>query len=624
MPKLKSILIFTIAFFALISCNKKELSVKYGTTSFELTTVNNQLFYSISKAGETIIENSQLGIEIDGKNIGKNVSINKLNATSHQEKFSINGNYSTVKSDYTQAIYTVSSGDFQYKLIARIFDDAVGFQYVIEHDDDTVRTVTRELTEFKLNSNSTIYGANNYEGLWNTYNLSEIENAQKLAFPILAHHSDIYVLLSEAMCLDYLAVYPKKKNENTFGLGFDLLDYHDTSFQYQKKLKTPWRVIMINDTLDNLVNNAAIYKLADAPSDALESADWIQPGRAGWTWVSGGFLAQNFDHMKAQITAVSKIGWEYMIVDDGWEHWDNKWKQVEKLCNYGDSLGVKVILWKPTGDYKAEWQTKKFGDLDTIRGLLDETYRKSFFKKAAEVGVAGLKVDFVNENNLERVNSVRTVLEEAAKHNMIINFHGSSKPSGLERTYPNLIVQEAVRGLENVWKTEALYHYNTILPFTRYVIGSGDYTPVTGAETSAGSRAHQLALAVAILAPLNAFGVSPIKLLDMEELEFLKDIPVTWDETKVLPQSKIGDVAVIAKRKGSDWYLAVLSGREAKNLNIDLSLFLKEGVYKMLAYSDTDEKNGLLKEKKNVNSTDNIKIETKIGGGFAARFRIKK
>lgn len=622
--KLKTVLLLLMSVSLTISCSEEKSHQKENGLEFQLSVnTSNELVYSISKGNKTLMENAKLGITIDGEDIGKNVVIKSEQTSKNTEVFKINGNYSEVKSNYTETIYNLSSKSFNYKIIVRTFKDGIGFKYIIE-DGNKQHTVTAENTEFKFQENDTIWAAKDYESTWDNYTMNTIKNSQKFAFPIMGKLNNNYILVSEAMALDYLAAHPKKKDTNTFGIGFDLLDFYDTSFQFKGELKNPWRVIMVNDNLNDLANNATIYKLADAPSNTMANTDWIKPGRAGWTWISGGFLAQNFEHMKAQITAVSKIGWEYMIIDDGWEHWDNKWEQVEKLCKHADSLNVKVILWKPTGDYKAEWQTKKFGDLDTIRGLLDDTYRKQFFQKAKQAGVAGLKVDFVNENNLERVNSVRTILEEAAKHQMIINFHGCSKPSGLERTYPNLIVQEAVRGMENVWKSEDLYHYNTVLPFTRYIIGSGDYTPVTGYENQAGSRAHQLALSVAIVAPLNAFGVSPIKLLELEELEFLKDIPVTWDETKVLPQSKIEDVAVIAKRKGSDWYLSVLNGRLEKNLQIDLSFFLEKGTYEMLSYSDTEEKNGLKKEKKTVNASETIQITAKVGGGFAARFKIKK
>ena len=585
-----------------------------------------ELTYTVRKNDREIISTSRLGMVIDGRDIGADAEITGHETSKIEERFSVLGNYSSVSLSGERHVYDIHAGNLAYQLEVRIFEHGLGFRYLIPDYAGAAAgagRLTEERTAFNLRPGATIYAADDYEGYWEATPLAEFQDTNDVALPLVAAYTDReeYVLISEAMCLDYLAVGAKKNGPASFGLVFGRREIYQQSMPVTKNFRTPWRVVMVNDDLNGLVNNPLVLALADAPDPELYAdTDWIRPGRAGWTWVSGGFRGQTVENMKRQIPAAGALNWEYLIIDDGWEHWPDKWERVRELAELGREHNVGLLLWKPTGDYQAAWQIKKFGWQDTIRGIMAPEARRDFFRKAAAAGVAGLKVDFVEEYNLERVNVVRDILEDAARERLIINFHGSSKPSGLERTYPNLIVQEAVRGMENTWISgDDFYHYNTVLPFTRYVVGTGDFTPYRGEAGKAGSLAHQLATCVVFNAPLNALAASPVQAVDDPAADFLRVFPTVWDETRVLPPSKIGEVAVFAKRKGDDWYVAAINGRRARTLTLRPADFgLSPTDYAIEQY--TDGPDGTTLEHAELSATESYGAALRPGGGWVVRF----
>ena len=623
------VLIYTILAFTLIGCQLTSKHTSNMTNSpsknltFEVITENGNLFYKVKGLNDTtLIEKSKLGLILNGSDL----YIKKIKRENYEvvsESFNINANYANVNSLRNHALYKIVHNTGVFKLEVSSSDKAVAFRYIVENSKHENITVNQELSEFNLPKNGVAWAAEDYEAQWKSHPLNDIDMNAKMTFPVLVENPQQYLLITQAKHHNYSATHLKKNTKYGFKTEFSRLDYDDKNFTLTEDIISPWRVIMVNNSLDGLVNNSFVYELADPVKPELKNAKWIKPGRSGWAWVSGGFLGQNYDNMKNHIEHVAQLGWEYMIIDDGWEHWPNKWKKIKTLTELGQEKGVGIILWKPTGDYQAEWQIKKFGPLPVISGMLDPIARDNLFTKAKDAGVAGFKVDFVNENNLTRVNFFQEVLAHAAHYELVINFHGSNLPTGLERTYPNELTRESVRGMEHVWKDDSLYQLNTILPFTRYVVGHGDYTPVLGVEQkTAGTRTHQLSTAIVFNSPLNAFAVHPKKLLNLPEVELLKDIPTTWDETRVLSGSKIGEIAIIAKRKGKEWYLAVLNGEADNRVNIALNSFLPPGNYHTLIYQDSDEFNGIQKYSTTLASHDQIHKTIKVGGGYVAKFTL--
>ena len=623
-------LLFAVLCLVLTGCSTDYASPTTGPEGSLLFTIDTspegQLRYSVSHRGRPLIQHGRLGLVIDGQDLGKDATVSLGERKQIRETFPVRGNYAGVDALVNTTVYHVTSGNWRYDVEVRLLNDGLGFRYRFPEgsgaDAGAEWKLTSESTTFPLAADATVYAAEHYEAEWHSAPVAEFQDTAAVALPLLATTgADDYLLITESAALDYLAVSARKVDDHTFGLAFDRTTTYQKSMTARPGLTTPWRVVLFNEDLDGLVNNPTVLALANAAdSTRYANTDYIRPGRAGWTWVSGGFLGQSVENMRRQIPALGELGWEYLIIDDGWEHWPDKWGEVKKLADFGAEHGVKLILWKPTADYQAAWQTKKFGPQDTIRGLLEPDYRRAFFQKAREAGVAGLKVDFVEEYNLERVNIVRAILTDAAREELIINFHGSSKPSGLERTYPNLIVQEAVRGLENIWHgPEDFYHINTILPFTRYVIGTGDYTPFIGRDGPAGTVAHQLATAVIYNAPLNALAVEPVVAPTLPQAELLKALPTVWDETVVLSPSKLDEVAVFAKRSGEDWWLAVANGRKERTVTVDPSEFLPSGSFTVQTAADQGNTDPAWEQGALVDQSTPLELPLGAGGGFVAR-----
>ena len=207
------------------------------------------------------------------------------------------------------------------------------------------------------------------------------------------------------------------------------------------------------------------------------------------------------------------------------------------------------------------------------KSLRDPLSRDSFFRKCQALGIAGVKIDFFDHEAKEVIDLYEDILKESAKYKLMLDFHGSNKPTGQARTYPNELVRESVKGMEASKLLDRATHQTTI-PFTRWVAGPGEYTVVHfGERRKNTSWAHQLASAAILHAPLLTYAAHPDTLLAHPAVELIKSIPANWDETRVLKPSAIGELAVFARRKGKDWYLAVMNGNSSQKISIPLDFF---------------------------------------------------
>jgi alpha-glucosidase len=292
---------------------------------------------------------------------------------------------------------------------------------------------------------------------------------------------------------------------------------------------------------------------------------------------------------------------------------------VEELVAYGKQKNVGIILW-------VVWKT------------LDDQFEPAF-EQFTKWGVKGLKVDFMQRDDQKVMDFYERVCREAAKRKMLVDFHGGIRAATMTRTWPNLLTNEGVRGLEQTkWSKFANPEHNVTLPFTRMVIGPMDYTPGamvnSGSERnfaavferpmSLGTRCHQLAMYVVYESPLQMLADSPSHYLrEPEIMRFLGPVPTVWDETRVL-DAKMGDYVVIARRHNQDWYVGAMTDWTGRDLEVNLS-FLPAGRYEMDEYRDGVNANRIGIDYRRVKSTvDNkarVKIKLAPGGGWAARIR---
>ena len=371
-----------------------------------------------------------------------------------------------------------------------------------------------------------------------------------------------------------------------------------------------------------------VYKLAKPLQ--LTDTSWIKPGKVAWDWWNANnvygvdFRAGiNTETYKYYIDFAAKYGLEYIILDEGWYVLGDLMKVVEgmdmeALFRYAKSKNVGIIPW-------VIWKTLD----DQLTEAMDQ------FEKW---GAKGLKVDFMQRDDQWMVNYYDKIAKEGAKRHMLIDFHGSFKPTGLRRAYPNVITREGVRGLENCkWGTAANPEYNVTIPFIRMVAGPMDYTPgaminaqkrdfqaIFNRPMSLGTRCHQLAMYVVYESPLQMLADSPSNYLKEPEcMEFLAKVPTVWDETKVL-DAKVADYLLIARKSGSEWYVGAMTDWTGRELTVDFS-FLGPGQHSIEIYKDginaDRHGNDYKKETSKVSASDTMKIKLAPGGGWAAIIR---
>jgi alpha-glucosidase len=351
----------------------------------------------------------------------------------------------------------------------------------------------------------------------------------------------------------------------------------------------PWRILGIAADAGGLLLNQMPYLLAE-PQE-LKETGWIKPGKVAWDWYNGnklygvpfkaGLDTRTYRHY---IDFAADNGLEYIIMDEGWYKLGDLLAvkpeiDMPQLMAHAKQRGVGIILW-------VSWKT-----LDSqLSAALDQF---------AQWGAAGIKVDFMQRSDQWMVNYYERVAREAAARRLLVDFHGSFKPSGLQRTWPNVLTFEGVKGLENnKWSDKQTPEHDVTLPFIRMFAGPLDYTP--GAMSNAhrkdfvasfdrpmsqGTRAHQLAMYMVYESPLQMLADSPSQYrANPSSLEFIRQVPVQWDESRVL-HAQVGRYLAMARRRGDTWYVGAMTGADGRDLELDLS-FLGEGSYRMDSMED--------------------------------------
>ncbi len=307
--------------------------------------------------------------------------------------------------------------------------------------------------------------------------------------------------------------------------------------------------------------------------------------------------------MKEFSRLAGELGFEHHVIEGIW----NRWSMDERkdVAEYSRKQGVGVWFWRHSNQ------------------LRTPEAREEFFKMLHDLGVTGAKIDFFDHEAKELVDLYEALLRKAAEYQILIVFHGANKPTGRERTWPNEMVREAIRGMESSRFMERARH-QTILPFTRYLAGPADYTTmVFNVRRRDSSSAHQIASMAVFASPLLTIAANPQSILDSPAVEVIKGIPSVWDETIVLPGSEIGEAAVFARRTGDTWFLAVMCGPEPKTISVPLK-FLGEGEYKAELVRDAKDDAGAVNvERTTAQSGDVLNIEMAHGGGFVGRFTKK-
>lgn len=562
------------------------------------------LNYSVTLDGREVVAKSRLGIVADGVDLGAEVKLGKSSSHKIDESYSMFGGHSKALNECHETTVSVRSASGEdYELDVRAYNDGVALRSRLPAKAG--RIINGEATEWKLTGNplawfQTDFGS--YEGIFQSSPLDDFSAGRQIPLPItFTLPGGGYALITEANLLNYSDLGVQVSDDHSLRAFFHA---NQNGWTTDDAVVQPWRITLLSRDLNTLVNSDLLRNLCPAPAPELAKADWIQPGRSAWQWWSSGDPVYSQQHQWIDWTA--QLGFEYYLVDEGWENWrdngKNGWDCLREVCDYAKTRGVKIWAWVNSNQVSTPASLTNFMD------------------HAVAAGVAGVKIDFEPAADVRWVNWYDDACRIAASRKLMLVIHGANKLTGRERTWPNELERESIRGneyqLQRYRRIQPLQH-DCILPFTRFVLGGGDYTPTIFNSKELGDYtwAHELAQAIVFTAPFLCYCDNPTNYLDNPALDVLKAIPSTWDETIVLPGSEIGKCAAFARRNGKTWFIGVLNGPDATTLDLPLD-FLKRGKYQMIQLGDApDQNDAWQREEKTVKRGDDVRLTLRRGGG---------
>ncbi|MBN1927543.1 MAG: glycoside hydrolase family 97 catalytic domain-containing protein [Prolixibacteraceae bacterium] len=625
-----SVLLFL---FLAIDCYPQNLSVSSPNQKVEISVIMQdanswclKVYYNSEVERTEAIPEIKLGLLRSDGDFSKNLTFIRKSKT-----ISINESYTSLLGKRSQcnnkANEMVVSFENRQKskmnLIIRAYNDGVTFRYEFpEKEGDFV--INDELTSYSI-PDSTERWLEKFdlsnEGLYSNMNNSEVQ--QNWCYPALFREkeSHCWYLIHEA---DVNRDYCATKLSNT-----------STSQEYKVTLpdpgegvgealpritlpwKSPWRVIIIG-SLNNIVESTLIDDVS-SPSE-IEDTDWIKPGVASWNYWSNNHGTKDYQVVCDFADLAANMGWTYTLLDWEWDQMANG-GNLEDALKYIHSIGVKPLMWYNSSMFK--WITSTPVDrMKTHENRVEE------FTKLNKLGVSGIKVDFFLSEKQYMMNYYLDILEDAAKFNIMVYFHGCLVPRGWQRTYPNLMTYEGVRGAE--WYnngpdlTTTAPEHNNVLPYTRNVVGSMDYTPVTFTNSQyphITSYGHELALSVVFESGIQHMADRPDGYYDLPDAakSFLKTVPAAWDDTRLV-DGYPGKFTVIARRKGDNWYIGGINsvGRRERILNLKFDFLPEEGLYKATLITDGEHDKTFSSRHLIVNRSTIIDVKMLRRGGFVA------
>jgi alpha-glucosidase len=522
-------------------------------------------------------------------------------------------------------------------LVLRVANDGLAFRYRFPDRSETPHVVKEELTGFTVAGGS--HGwllPHQQAGKWSpAYEdlFSEVEagttspTAAGWSYPALFRLPDArhWILITEAgldpsYCGTRLradaagGTYRVRLPDADEGLGTGAVEPSSVL-----PWTMPWRVIIAGDGLASIVESTLVTDLS-APT-TMTDEPWVRPGRASYGWWKDDDASKKEDVLERFVDLAATMTWEYSLIDANWHLLPEG--ALERVIEYAKAKNVGIILWYNSGGPHND--VTKWGPRDR---LFDPEKRRAEFARIASLGVKGMKVDFWHSDKQSLIALYYDMMKDAAAAHLMIDFHGSTIPRGWSRTFPNLVSMEAVYAAEQ-YKYQARMSergawHNTVLPFTRNVIGPMDYTPVTFSDVKyphQTTNAHELALSVVFESGIVHFADGPeaYSALPDAAKQFLKDVPTAWDDTRLVDGAP-GSLAVIARRNGTSWWVGGISGTIGpQTVPLDLS-FLGDGEFDVIIVRDGAVPRQMITESATMRAADRVNVPLLPRGGFALRF----
>lgn len=576
-----------------------------GSISVEVK-LNHQISYSVYSGENLLLKDCSLSLQLSNGEVGFSPRVKKAKTTLVDEtvKRAVPMKNSEVRNHYNLLSLTMDDG---YSVEFRVYDCGFAYRFILNKEGE-IEVLNENFTvnfpaNYKAHISNTPRFKTSYEYRYTHTTTEEYGYRDEMIYlpALLEAPTGEKILISEANLRDYPAMFLRSTGNNGMTSLFPKypLEVEEEGDRSQKILKEanyiaktagtrdmPWRMFVVAKQDKQILEQEMVYNLSDKCE--IEDTSWIRPGKVAWDWWNRwqvwnvDFRAGiNFETYKYYIDFASKYGIEYIIMDEGWARNtrdpfnSNPDINLPELIKYGKSKNVDIVLW-------LTWLTTE--------------NNFSLFEKFAEWGIAGVKIDFMDRSDQWMVNFYERVAKEAAKHKLFVDFHGSFKPAGLERRYPNVISYEGVLGLEqggNCKPDNSIY-----LPFIRNAVGPMDFTP--GSMFSAqpeynrstrsnamgtGTRAYQMALYVVFESAIQMLADTPSRYLQEHECtEYIASVPVVWDETKVL-DAKVGEYVVVARRKGDKWFVGAITNQDGRTVEVNLD-FLKDGKFTLTSFED--------------------------------------
>lgn len=624
-----AILLSAVLICGISSCGTKdaEIVVTSPGKHLSLSVFNSpegRLSYTVMLDGAQVIDPSPLGLTVDSVDLGVGSKIVSSPVTSEiNEEYDVLGNHSKAVNHASETIIPMETSGKKFKLIVRVYNDGVAIRYTIP---EGTRRINGESTSWNIPGNTAKVAwaefSQCYEGLSHVTSLAEIPEDSTLIPPITIEGKGCYLSISEADCETFsdMAVV---RNGNSFQAafpfakrGWDISQRTDNApgtldGKYLGDKVSPWRTTIISKDLTGLVNSDLLTNLCPAPSEGTDFS-WVKPGRCLWQWWSVG--APKLEDQKAWYDAAAKLKWEYYLIDDGWRYWKqagkDPWTLLAEAIAYGKSVGVKSIVWADSKEMRSGAE------------------RRIYLEKVKAAGADGIKIDFIPDATSDIMQWYMGSLHDCTGLKLLVNFHGSVKPTGLRRTYPNDITREAVRGNEwhmSRYKRVAPPSHDLAMPFTRMLAGPADFTPVMldpfELKSSAFTWTHEFAQAIVYLSPVTHFADQYKFYLESPVFDLFREVPTVWDETRVLPCTNMGEVVAFARRKGDCWWIGAMNGTKETEIKIALD-FLEKTSRATLVYDAKQNFAGLDRREQTVAPGDTLTAKLVPAGGFFARVQV--
>ena len=641
---MKKILLTAIAVIMTLAAYAENISLLSPNGAIKVTvSVDEDVTWSLAIDGQNALDNGKIAMYTTNGTYGEMPKLKSVKRNSVDKTVTpvVALKQSQLRDNYNAMTLTFNGN---WALEFRAYDNGAAYRFITSSKNEI--TILDETAEFVLPADATGYMSYSkshttmYEEPYTIKQVKDMELADNHTYlPILFTTDDWKMMISETDLYDYPAMFLRANNQNTLNTNMPkaiseyIVEGHKQyPAGYAKYIaKTegtrtfPWRVVTLTKDDASMVLSHLNYLLNREPA-AGSDWSWVKPGQVAWDWwnwwtVTGvdfetGINTKTYQHIT---DFAAEYGIEYILLDEGWAIDGSPLElnpdiNLSEIVSHAKSKGVGVFLWMA-------W--------DQVEMCFD-----TIFKQYKDWGVDGVKIDFMDRSDQWMMSWYEKVMKEATKHQLLVDFHGSITPKGLEREYPNLVSYEGVRGIEN--GTDCKPSNSIYLPFIRNVVGAMDFTPgsmnslhLENAHTSPelpsgiGTRAYQMALYIVFESGVQMLADSPSAYRTAPECtKFISETPVVWDETRVL-NAELGESIVFARRSGDVWFVGGITDENGREIEISLD-FLPEGKFTLTSFEDGVNANRLAKDYKKsvreVNASQKLTLKMAREGGWVGKF----